>query len=78
VERSLRTRRAGAVGLLITEPLTYSFSDSAALDFVAGLAQLGEGLGQGLMLVAVCPSCSVADETGSVLAAGVVVLSAVD
>ncbi len=71
VARSLRTRRAGAVGLVITEPLTYSFSDPAALDFVAGLAQSCEELGQGLMLVAVGPSRSVADGTASVLAAGV-------
>ena len=71
VARSLRTRRAGAVGLMITEPLTYSFSDPAALDFVAGLAQSCEELGQGLMLVAVGPSRSVADGTASVLAAGV-------
>jgi DNA-binding LacI/PurR family transcriptional regulator len=71
VARSLRTRKAGAVGLVITEPLTYSFSDPAALDFVAGLAQSCEELGQGLMLVAVGPSRSVADGTASVLAAGV-------
>jgi DNA-binding LacI/PurR family transcriptional regulator len=71
VARSLRTRKAGAVGLVITEPLTYSFRDPAALDFVAGLAQSCEGLGQGLMLVAVGPSRSVADGTASVLAAGV-------
>src|ERR1700743_3014064 len=71
VARSLRTRKAGAVGLLITEPLTYSFSDPAALDFVAGLAQSCEELGQGLMLVAVGPSRSVTDGTASVLAAGV-------
>ncbi len=71
VARSLRTRRAGAVGLMITEPLTYSFSDPAALDFVAGLAQSCEELGQGLLLVAVGPSRSVADGTASVLAAGV-------
>jgi DNA-binding LacI/PurR family transcriptional regulator len=69
--RSLRTRRAGAVGLVITEPLTYSFSDPAALDFVAGLAQSCEARGQGLLLVAVGPSRSVADGTASVLAAGV-------
>ena len=30
VARSLRTRKAGAVGLMITEPLNYSFSDPAA------------------------------------------------
>ena len=71
VARSLRTRKAGAVGLVITEPLTYSFSDPAALDFVAGLAQSCEELGQGLMLLAVGPNRSVADGTASVLAAGV-------
>src|SRR6185312_3876038 len=65
VARSLRTRRAGAVGLVITEPLTYSFSDPAALDFVAGLAQSCEASGQGLLLVAVGPSRSVADGTAS-------------
>jgi DNA-binding LacI/PurR family transcriptional regulator len=71
VARSLRTRRAGAVGLVITEPLTYSFSDPAALDFVAGLAQSCEAGGQGLLLVAVGPSRPVTDGTASVLAAGV-------
>ena len=71
VARSLRTRRAGAVGLVITEPLTYSFSDPAALDFVAGLAQSCEELGQGLLLVAVGPNRGVAEGTASVLAAGV-------
>ena len=71
VARSLRTRWSGAVGLMITEPLTYSFSDPAALDFVAGLAESCEELGQGLLLVAVGPNRSVADGTASVLAAGV-------
>src|ERR1700739_2996178 len=68
VARSLRTRKAGAVGLMITEPLTYSFSDPAALDFVAGLAQSCEELGQGLMLMAVGPSRSLAGGAGCVLA----------
>ena len=71
VARSLRTRWAGAVGLMITEPLTYSFSDPAALDFVAGLAESCEELGQGLLLVAVGPNRDVAEGTASVLAAGV-------
>jgi DNA-binding LacI/PurR family transcriptional regulator len=56
---------------VITEPLTYSFSDPAALDFVAGLAQSCEEIGQGLLLVAVGPNRSVAEGTASVLAAGV-------
>jgi DNA-binding LacI/PurR family transcriptional regulator len=71
VARSLRTRRAGAVGLVITEPLTYSFSDPAALDFVAGLAESCEEIGQGLLLVSVGPNRDVSEGTASVLAAGV-------
>ncbi|BCI55450.1 LacI family transcriptional regulator [Mycolicibacterium litorale] len=81
VARSLRTRRAGAVGLVITEPLNYSFSDPAALDFVAGLAESCEEAGQGLLLVAVGPNRSVEEGSASVLAAGVdgfVVYSASD
>lgn len=71
VARSLRTRRAGAVGLMITEPLNYSFGDPAALDFVAGLAESCENAGQGLLLVAAGPNRSVADGTSAVLSAGV-------
>jgi len=81
VARSLRTRRAGAVGLVITEPLNYSFSDPAALGFVAGLAESCEAAGQGLLLVAAGPNRSVEDGTAAVLAAGVdgfVVYSASD
>lgn len=81
VARSLRTRRAGAVGLMITEPLNYSFSDPAALDFVAGLAESCEEVGQGLLLVAVGPNRSTEDGSAAVLAAGVdgfVVYSASD
>lgn len=71
VARSLRTRRAGAVGLVITEPLTYSFSDPAALNFVAGLAESCEEVGQGLLLVAVGPGRTVDEGSGAVLSAGV-------
>ncbi|BBY57968.1 LacI family transcriptional regulator [Mycolicibacterium sarraceniae] len=71
VARSLRTRRAGAVGLVITEPLTYAFSDPAALNFVAGLAESCEEVGQGLLLVAVGPDRSLPDGTSAVLGAGV-------
>ena len=81
VARSLRTRKAGAVGLMITEPLNYSFSDPAALDFVAGLAESCEDAGQGLLLVAVGPNRTVNDGSAAVLAAGVdgfVVYSASD
>jgi DNA-binding LacI/PurR family transcriptional regulator len=81
VARSLRTRKAGAVGLMMTEPLNYSFSDPAALDFVAGLAESCEEAGQGLLLIAVGPNRTVEDGSAAVLAAGVdgfVVYSASD
>ncbi|MDF2823591.1 MAG: LacI family transcriptional regulator [Mycobacterium sp.] len=81
VARSLRTRKAGAVGLVIIEPLTYSFRDPAALNFVAGLAESCEEVGQGLLLVAVSPDRSVMEGSGAVLSAGVdgfVVYSASD
>jgi DNA-binding LacI/PurR family transcriptional regulator len=71
VARSLRTRKAGAVGLVMPEPLTFFFSDPAALDFVAGVAQSCEEMGQGLLLVAVGPSRSLEDGTVAVLGAGV-------
>ena len=38
VARSLRTRKAGAVGLLLTEALSYAFRDPVATGFLEGLA----------------------------------------
>src|ERR1700742_2481913 len=59
VARSLRTRKAGAVGLMITEPLNYSFSDPAALDFVAGRSGANEDAGKGPVRVAIGPNRAV-------------------
>src|SRR3984893_17570914 len=70
VARSLRTRKAGAVGLVLTEPLNYAFSDPAAVSFVAGLAESCEAVGQGLLLIAVGPGRSVAEGSHAVLNAG--------
>lgn len=55
VARSLRTRKAGAVGLLLTENLSYAFRDPAAVSFLEGLALACEDAGQGLHLVPVNP-----------------------
>lgn len=75
VARSLRTRKAGAVGLVMAEPLTYFFNDPAARDLVAGVAQSCEAVGQGLLLVAVGESPGGRpgreDGTAAVLGAGV-------
>lgn len=51
VARSLRTRQARAVGLLLTEELAFAFRDPAALGFLEGLAQACENAGQGLLLI---------------------------
>lgn len=61
VARSLRTRRSGAVGLLLTEALSYAFRDPAATGFLEGLALACERAGSGLLLVPVSPE--VADVT---------------
>jgi DNA-binding LacI/PurR family transcriptional regulator len=55
VARSLRTRKAGAIGLLLTENLSYAFRDPAALGFLEGLSLACEDTGQGLHLVPVNP-----------------------
>jgi DNA-binding LacI/PurR family transcriptional regulator len=57
VARSLRTRKAGAVGLLLTENLSYAFRDPAALRFLEGLAMACEDASQGLLLVPASPEC---------------------
>ncbi|GAA0238448.1 LacI family DNA-binding transcriptional regulator [Saccharothrix mutabilis subsp. mutabilis] len=55
VARSLRTRKAGAVGLLLTENLSYAFRDPAAIGFLEGLALACEDAGTGLLLVPANP-----------------------
>jgi len=68
VARSLRTRKAGAVGLLLTEALSYAFRDPVAVQFLEGLALACEDNGSGLLLVPVSPD---ADDVGAVARAGV-------
>lgn len=68
VARSLRTRRAGAVGLLLTEALSFAFRDPGATGFLEGLALACEKAGTGLLLVPASPEHSDVD---SVYQAGV-------
>lgn len=56
VARSLRTRRAGAVGLIFTETLSYAFRDPAAVAFLEGLALACEQDSTGLLLVPAGPA----------------------
>ncbi|MGH4014016.1 MAG: LacI family DNA-binding transcriptional regulator [Pseudonocardiaceae bacterium] len=71
VARSLRTRQAGAVGLLLTEALSYAFRDPAAIKFLEGLAMACEEAGQGLLLVPASPEADERETAAAVHRAGV-------
>ena len=49
--RSLRSQRAGAIGLLFTEQLSYAFSDPYSVGMLAGLAEVAEEFKTGLLLI---------------------------
>lgn len=71
VARSLRTRQAGAVGLLLTEALSYAFQDPAAIGFLEGLAMACEDAGRGLLLVPASPEADERKTTATVHQAAV-------
>ena len=54
--RTLRSRRAGAIGVLLTEQLSYAFSDPYAVGLLAGLAEIAEQNRTGLLLIPVVPN----------------------
>lgn len=56
--RSLRRGRAGAVGVLYSDRLSYAFADPAAVEFLRGVSVATEDAGLGLLLV---PGSSMAD-----------------
>ena len=49
--RSLRSGRAGAIGVLFTSVLSDAFTDPYAVRFLRGLAQVAERHGTGLLLI---------------------------
>jgi DNA-binding LacI/PurR family transcriptional regulator len=49
--RSLRKRRAGAIGVLYTDRLSYAFTDPAAAMFLEGLSSAAEEAGYGMLLL---------------------------
>lgn len=53
--RSLRTRRQGSVGVLLTEHLSYAFEDMASVDFLAGMAEASAGASTTLTLIPAGP-----------------------
>jgi DNA-binding LacI/PurR family transcriptional regulator len=59
--RTLRRGRAGVIGVVFTEALSYAFADSYAVGFLRGLARVAEQSGTGLHLIG-WPSPDVAEE----------------
>lgn len=53
--RSLRTRRQGSLGVLLTEHLSYAFEDMASVDFLAGMAEASAGARTTLTLIPAGP-----------------------
>ena len=53
--RRLRQGRAGAVGVLLTERLSYAFADSAAVAFLEGVARQCEDAAEALVLIPLPP-----------------------
>lgn len=49
--RSLRSRRAGAIGTLFTERLSYAFSDPYSVGMLAGITEIAEQYRSGLLLI---------------------------
>lgn len=66
--RSLRTRRTGAIGVVLTVSQSYAFSDPYFTELLAGLAEVTEPAGCGVLLVPV-GHCSPAAPPETVAAA---------
>lgn len=64
--RSLRSGRAGAIGVLLTERLAYAFSDPYTVDLLAGIADVAEATRTGLLLIPVSPTRDAAGVAASV------------
>ena len=53
--RSLRRGVAASIGVVLTEKLSYAFSDSAAIQFLRGLSMATEAAGMSLLLMPASP-----------------------
>lgn len=62
--RTLRSGKAGSIGVLFTDKLSYAFSDPYAVGFLAGLAEIAEQFSTSLLLMPL----SDADTEGSTTA----------
>lgn len=66
--RSLRIRHAGAIGVLLTEDLSYAFEDQASVEFMAGVSQACMELGSSMLLIpAGADSATTAERAASLI-----------
>jgi DNA-binding LacI/PurR family transcriptional regulator len=49
--RSLRTRHSGAIGVLLTDDMTYAFEDQASLEFMSGVSEACVGMDTSMLLI---------------------------
>ncbi|MFI5932318.1 LacI family DNA-binding transcriptional regulator [Actinoplanes sp. NPDC051494] len=76
--RALRTRRAGAIGVVLGEHLTYAFEDPQATRFLAGVAAVCVEAGLGLTLIPVTGGPGDADRVREAAVDGYVVWTTAD
>ncbi len=70
--RSLRTRRAGAIGVLLTDDMTYAFEDQASLEFMSGISEACVGMDTSMLLIPAGAETSEEDRPASLVNQAVV------
>lgn len=76
--RSLRRGRAGSLGVILGEHLTYAFEDPQAARFLAGIAEVCAGHGLGLTIVPVTGAPGDVDRVAEAVVDGFVVWTTSD
>ncbi len=76
--RSLRRGRAGALGVVLGEHLTYAFADPQATAFLAGVAEVCAAVGDGMMILPVTDSTEDISRISAAAVDGFVVWTTVD
>ena len=75
VARRLRKGRAGAIGVLFSEPLHHAFADAASQLFLEGVARAGESADSAMLLIPATPSKESAEIVTNAVVDGFVLYS---
>lgn len=76
--RLLRAGKAGAIGVVVSEELTYFFTDPYARRFLAGIARVCDARGSGLVLISAGRTRASEDSVRTALVDGFIVYSLED